>query len=77
MRIQKVERKVDTVILELDIDLAEKVVAIIGNVRDDSRNHGDIFELFNRMIDDARVRWPSPLYRADGDVTVSSIRGNL
>jgi len=83
MSIYKVERKVDTVIVEMDIDVAEKLTTVLGLVRDKSftaKHNPAILNLFNMLIDDAEVRWPSPLYEAhtsddfDGCVDVMNVR---
>lgn len=69
MSIHKVERKVDTVIIEMDISMAEKLAEVIGNVID--KTSGATFgtprnldTLLVMLGNDADVRWPSPLYES-------------
>lgn len=73
--VYKVERKVDTVIVEMDIDVAERLVEILQMVKDETRwaksYHGSqIGTLRNGLIDNAEVRSPSALHKADGSITL-------
>lgn len=62
----KVERKVDTVIVEMDISMAEKVSELLFLVQDDTRmarshNYGwDVQHLRVALEEDADVRFPAP-----------------
>jgi len=72
MSIYKVERRVDTVIIEMDIDVAEKLTAVLGKVIDNSFTRfiggsRPIYDLYSRLVNDAEVRAPSPLYRVSVD----------
>lgn len=67
--IYKVERKVDTVIIEMDISVAEQVNEILNLVQDNTRmgnsHYGSsINDLRVRLAEEADVRAPSPLYVA-------------
>lgn len=69
--IYKVERKVDTVIIEMDSHVAEQLVTILNSVMDDTRSTatglgGEMDELLNRLIDDAGIR-EDALYMTDAD----------
>jgi CheY-specific phosphatase CheX len=73
MSVYKVERKVDTVIVEMDIDTAEQLVEILQMTMDDTswaRSHygSQVGELRNMLINNAEVRSPSTLYKADGSI---------
>lgn len=62
----KVTRKVDTVVVEMDIDLAEKVLEILRQVNDHTSTYGsEVGELRMALLTEADVRAPSPLYIAD------------
>lgn len=70
MSIYKVERKVDTVIVEMDVSIAEKLAACLNTVLDKTgHTHTSILSdmaEFRRMLAvNADVRVPSPLYIAD------------
>lgn len=59
----EVRREVDTVIMEMDVAVAEKLLEVISMVRDDTTVH----PLFNYWEDlrtglEEHVRYPSPLY---------------
>lgn len=69
MSIYKVDRKVDTVRIEMDIDVAEQLVEVLFLVQDGTRKGrsyqgSDLLELFGQLIapNGAKVRFPSPLY---------------
>lgn len=67
--IYKVERRVDTVCVEMDISVAEQLAEILDLVADDTRKANsfqgsDINDLRVRLREDAEVRFPSPLYYA-------------
>lgn len=66
----KVKRRVDTVIVEMDIATAEKLLEIIGHVKDETigaRYGSDIDDLSVRLYEDAEVRYPSPLFTVGGN----------
>lgn len=63
MSVYKVERIVDTVIIEMDISVAEKLSEILMLVQDNTY-FSDIFDL-RVGLDEAKVRSPSPLYIAE------------
>lgn len=68
MSIYKVERKVDTVIVEMDISVAEQLREILDLVQDNIKRlayRSDINDLRVRLEEDADVRYPSPLYVAE------------
>lgn len=77
MSIYKVERRVDTVIIEMDIAVAEKLQEVLFIVQDNARTAygSDLVELRVRLEEDAEVRFPSPLFKAEpreGYVLVSN-----
>lgn len=57
MSVYKVERKVDTVIVEMSAGLAEKLAELLSNVSD--QTFGETDELFYALIKDDVVRYPS------------------
>lgn len=70
MSVYKVERKVDTVIMHVDIAVAEQLVEILDLVQDSTRRGrgpagSSINDLRVLLREDADVRSPSPLYYAD------------
>ena len=75
MSIQNVDRKVDTVIIEMDISTAEKLAVVLGRVQEETRwakYYGDDFTiLLSKMQDDpVNVRVPSPLFKTDDDSVI-------
>lgn len=67
MGVYKVERKVDTVIIEVDISVGEQLLELLGLVQDNTRRafsyQGSYIEdLVARLKEE--VRYPSPLYEA-------------
>lgn len=70
----KVERRVDTVIMEMDVSTAEKLALVLDRVQDNTTYHSldALEELWRRLT--ARdevgpiVRWPSKLTAADGSI---------
>lgn len=65
-------RKVDTVILEMDISIAEQVLDILMLVQDNTRmatspvfGGESLNALRVSMIEDAEVRYPSGLFKAE------------
>lgn len=69
MSVYKVKRRIDTVIIEMDIAVAEQLTEILMLVQDNTRMGryygSDIDDLRDRLDEDAEVRFPSPLYKAD------------
>lgn len=68
--IYKVEREVDTVIIEMDISVAEQLSEILFLVQDNTRMAQSYIgsalnDLRVRMVEDAKVRTPSSMYRAE------------
>ena len=76
----KVTRKVDTVNIEIDANLAEKLLEVMSHVRDDTVHpiYRDWDKLKYALVEDADINDPSPLYRVEGyghpDNHVLSIR---
>lgn len=61
----KVERIVDTVRVEMDINAAEQLLEILSLVEPTgNREVDDIVNLRAKLNSDAEVRFPSPLYKA-------------
>jgi hypothetical protein len=66
----KVERKVDTVCIEMDIDVAEQLLEILNQVSDETRMgllgyyDNTIKNLRAKLITNAEVRTPSALHIA-------------
>lgn len=70
MSVYKVERRVDTVIVEMDISVATQLVEILNIIQDNTRKAqsyqgSDIRELQQRLIEEGGVRDNSLLYRAE------------
>lgn len=67
MTIHKVDRKVDTVIVEMDISTAEKIMEVMALVVDSTGGYllSDMAQLRLGLMEKAHVRYPSPLYRAE------------
>jgi hypothetical protein len=79
MSIYTVDRRVDTVIVRMDIDVAEQLVEILGTVKDVTRFSqsaygSQIKELRERLIAEAEVRSPTALYRARAHENVLVLR---
>ena len=72
----KVTRKVDTIIMEMDVNTAERLAVLIGASVDETWPvyMNELLELHDAMgRHDAvgqMVRIPSPLYEAKGNVTI-------
>jgi hypothetical protein len=69
--VYKVERKVDTVCVEMDVHVAEQLVAVLNEVIDQTHAGriglgNELVELRQRLVSDAEVRYPSPMYIATG-----------
>lgn len=70
MSVYKVERKVDTVIVEMDISVAEALSEILYVVQDNTRDGlsyrgSALRDLQARLREDADVRFPSPSYKVE------------
>lgn len=70
-----VERNVDTVRIEMDIDLAEKLLEVMNQVADwtDMAYDSSFDRLRDMLRENAEIRTPSPLYIArveDGNVNL-------
>lgn len=65
----KVERRVDTVIVEMDISAAEKLMQVLSLVIDQTDGFmlTDIGRLRMGLTEDAEVRFPSALYVAEAE----------
>jgi hypothetical protein len=76
MSVYSVTRKVDTVIVEMDIDVAEKLLEVLMQVDDTTNRYtNDLADLGVKLMTGADVRTPSPLYIAEtrnGDLVLSN-----
>lgn len=66
MSVYKVERKVDTVIVEMDSSAAEALMEILGHVIDHTGMQ-PAHELFCALDESGKVRWPSQLHKVHID----------
>jgi hypothetical protein len=64
MSVYKVERKVDTVIIEMDSSNAEALLEVLGEV-DDLSIHHPIHDIRTALALSGEIREPSPLYKAE------------
>lgn len=65
--VYNVERKVDTVIVEMDESVATALLEILMPIQDETSMGTSIFgsgidELRGRLAEDAGIKWPSPRY---------------
>lgn len=76
MSVYKVERKVDTVIIEMDVSVAEKLLEVLFLVQDNTSaiGLGDMGSLRYGLVEDAMVRYPSPLYIAEPKIGYTLLR---
>lgn len=72
-----VTRKVDTVIIEMDIDVAEKLVEILMLVADRTTRDEQINDLRIDLMQHADIRWPSPLYDAVGCLGYTLLKNRI
>ena len=74
MSVYSVKRQVDTVTVEMDIDVAEKLVEVLMQVQDTTTRYtNDMAYLACKLMEEADVRTPSALYIAfaeDGDLVL-------
>ena len=65
MNVYKVDRKVDTVIIEMDISTANKLAEVLRHVDDVTSTYTNEMDyLLGELYDKAGVRTDHPLYRA-------------
>jgi hypothetical protein len=61
----KVTRKVDTVIIEVDFEVADKIALVLGRTIDLTDNYHQSFQpLVEKLISEAQVRIPNNLYKS-------------
>ena len=82
MSVYKVKRKVDTVIVEMDVSVAEQLAEILFLVQDNTRKGrsyqgSDINDLRVMLNEDADVRFPSPMFIAESQLGYVSLRDAL
>lgn len=66
MSIYKVERRVDTVIMEMDASLAEKLVAVLARVNDEAPDYflaDTLNDLYDKLtVEETREAWNGTTY---------------